>query len=92
MTFISDILGMIEGFLGASEGDKRVATGAEYVNSQANPSWGKYKYAQRYVSLARATESLRQYAGDSTAYNNIYGFEGNENPVVAFTNDNLANK
>lgn len=92
VSFVSDILEMIEGFLGASEGDKRVATGAEYVNSQANPSWGKYKYAQRYVSLARATESLRQYAGDSTAYNNIYGFEGNENPVVAFINDDLANK
>ena len=82
--FVSDILGMIENFLGASEDEKRIASGAEYVNSASNPSWQTYKYAQRYVSLARATESLRQYAGDSTAYNNIYGFEGKQNPVIAF--------
>ena len=86
--FISDIIGMIKSFLGASESDKRIATGAEYVNSSNNPSWQNYKYAQRYVSLARATESLRQYAGESTAYNNIFGFEGNENPVIAFINEN----
>ena len=87
ISFVSDILGMIQGFLGASESDKRIATGAEYVNSEANPSWEKYKYAQRYVSLARATESLRQYAGNSTAYNNIFGFEGSENPVIAFIDE-----
>ena len=84
ISFVSDIVGMIENLLGASETNKRVATGAEYVNSTNNPNWDKYKYAQRYVSLARATESLRQYAGDSAAYNSIFGFEGNENPVIAF--------
>ena len=82
--FVSDVLGMIKTFLGASEGDKRIASGAAFVNSAANPDWQTYKYAQRYVSLARATESLRQYADDSTAYNNIKLFEGSQNPVVAF--------
>lgn len=85
--FVSDILGMVRSFLGASDADKRIASGAAYVNSAANPDWQTYKYAQRYVSLARATESLQQYAGGSTAYNNIYGFEGDENPVIAFTNE-----
>jgi len=87
VSFMSNVLKMVENFLGASESDKRVATGAEYVNSSSNVSWQNYKYAQRYVSLARATEALRQYSGDSAAYNNIYGFEGNENPVIAFIND-----
>ena len=85
--FVADIVGMIQSFLGASEQNKRIATGAEYVNSSNNPNWQNYKYAQRYVSLARATESLRQYADGSTAYNNIFGFEGNENPVIAFINN-----
>ena len=82
--FLSDFVGMIKSFLGANETNKRIATGAEYVNSSSNASWSKYKYAQRYVSLARATESLRQYADSTTAYTNIFGFEGAENPVVAF--------
>lgn len=87
VTFASDILKMVKNLLGASESDKRIASGAEYVNSNSNPSWQNYKYAQRYVSLARAAESLRQYAGGSTAYDNIFGFEGKENPVIAFIND-----
>ena len=92
--FVSNILGMIENLLGASETSKNIATGAEYVNSTSNPNWNNYKYAQRYVSLARATDSLRQYAGGSTAYNNIFGFEGNENPVIAFIEkySSIANK
>ena len=85
--FVGDILRMIEDLFGASETDKRIATGEEYVNSASNSSWQDYKYAQRYVSLARATESLRQYAGDSTSYNNIQFFEGTENPVIAFINE-----
>lgn len=85
--FVGDVIKMIKSFLGASETDKRIATGAEFVNSSSNSSWQDYKYAQRYVSLARATESLRQYAGDSTAYNNIQFFEGTENPVIAFINE-----
>lgn len=91
ISLVADIVSMITGFIGSSESDKRIATGAEYVNSSSNSSWQNNKYAQRYVSLARATESLRQYANGSSAYNNIFGFEGDENPVIAFLNHNLAN-
>ena len=86
VSFASNIVNMIENFLGSSDSNKRVASGAAYVNSNSNPDWNTYKYAQRYVSLARATESLKQYSNDSTAYNNIRFFEGEENPVVAFLN------
>ena len=90
--FISNILEMIKTWLGASEKDKRVASGAAFVNSSNNAEWQTYKYAQRYVSLARATAALRQYAGDSTAYDKIEFFEGPENPVVAFLQDYYAKK
>ena len=88
--FVSDIISMIKTWLGASEEDKAMATGKVFVNSSSNPDWEKYKYAQRYVSLARATDALRQYDGDETAYINIKYFEGPENPVVAFLNDYYA--
>lgn len=84
ISFISDILRMVRRFLGASEGEKRLASGAAFVNSSSNGDWNTYKYAQRYVSLARATEALRQYDGGRTAYSNIKCFEGEENPVIAF--------
>ena len=84
VSFTTNILEMIKKFLGASESDKRIANGAAFVNSSANPDWQTYKYAQRYVSLARATAALRRYSNDKTAYNNIQFFEGKENPVVAF--------
>ena len=83
----SNILEMIKTFLGSNKDTQRVATGEAFVNSEANPDWQTYKYAQRYISLARATESLRQYAGDKSAYNNIRFFEGDENPVVAFLDE-----
>jgi hypothetical protein len=89
--FISDIISMIKIWLLSSDEDKAIATGKVFVNSASNPEWQKYKYAQRYVSLARATDALRQYDGDETAYNNIPFFEGVENPVVAFLNDYYAN-
>ena len=94
ISFLGDILTMIKTFLGASEGEKRIASGAAFVNSEANASWETYKYAQRYVSLARATEALRQYDGEETAYSGIKYFEGAENPVIAFLNNynNVANK
>lgn len=92
--FVSDILAMIKIFLGASEEDKRVASGESFVNSASNPDWETYKYAQRYVSLARATDTLRAYDGDETAYNDLKFFEGAENPVVAFLNEyyNIASR
>ena len=82
--FVSNILSMIKTFLGASESDKKIASGESFVNSSSNSDWETYKYAQRYVSLARATEALRQYADDETAYTYIKFFEGEENPVIAF--------
>ncbi len=86
ISFASDILTMIKTFLGTTEKEKRIASGAAFVNSSSNPDWQVYKYAQRYISLARATAALRQFSNDSTAYNNIKYFEGNENPVTAFLN------
>ena len=92
-SFIGDILAMIKTFLGATEEEKAIASGAAFVNSSSNAKWQTYKYAQRYVSLARATAALKNYDGDETAYNNIKYFEGPENPVIAFLNDyyNIAN-
>ncbi len=87
ISFLSDILTMIKTFLGSSESSKRIASGAAFVNSSNNGDWQTYKYAQRYVSLARATAALRQYDGDETAYSSMRFFEGAENPVVAFLNN-----
>lgn len=90
LSFVSNIISLIKAFLGSSDEDKAIATGKVFVNSTSNPDWNKYKYAQRYVSLARATDALRQYDGDETAYNNLQFFEGGENPVIAFLNDYYA--
>ena len=84
--FMSNISEMIKIFLGTSEQDKRVASGAAFVNSSDNTDWQTYKYAQRYVALARVTAMLKQYSSDKTAYQNLEFFEGEENPVVAFLN------
>lgn len=93
-SFLGDVLTMIKTFLGASDGEKRIASGAAFVNSKSNPDWNTYKYAQRYVSLARAAEALKKYDGEETAYSNLKYFEGTENPVVAFLRDyyNIASK
>ena len=90
VSFISNILKMILRFLNANESEKRLASGAAFMTSSSNPDWNQYKYAQRYVSLARATEALRRYDGGSTAYTNIKFFEGTENPVIAYINEYLA--
>ncbi|MBR3332424.1 hypothetical protein IKG28_02240 [Candidatus Saccharibacteria bacterium] len=92
--FVSDIAAMVRNLSNADEETKRLATGAAFVNSSDNNDWQTYKYAQRYVSLARATESLKQFTSDKTAYNNIPFFEGDSNPVVAFLDNyyQLANK
>ena len=94
VSFISNITNMIKLFSETSQEHKRIASGEAFVNSVNNQEWQKYKYAQRYVSLARATAALRQYADDSTAYNNMLYFEGNENPVMAFLDNyyKLANQ
>ena len=91
LPFISDIISMIKTFLLSTDEDKAVATGRVFVNSSDNSNWETYKYAQRYVSLARATDVLRQYDGDETAYTDLKYFEGSENPVIAFL-DNYYNE
>ena len=90
ISFVSDIVAMIRNFFGVSDSNKRIATGEAFVNSSSNETWSTYKYAQRYVSLARATAALKQYANNSTAYNNITYFEGSRNPVVAFLDEYYA--
>ncbi len=82
--FISSFTSLISNFTGASENNKRIASGAAFVNSSANDDWETYKYAQRYVELARAISMLRMYDGETTAYAGLQYFEGTENPVVAF--------
>lgn len=68
---------------------KKAATGELFANTASNVSWSVYKWAQRYVSLARAQESLRQYAVnyDGRVAYNIKTLEGDENPVIAFIRD-----
>lgn len=91
ISFSSNILEMIKTWLSSSDADKRIASGEVFVNSSQNEAWQKkYKYAQRYVSLARAIAVLKQYSSDPLAYNNIEFFEGNENPVVAFLEEYYA--
>lgn len=82
--FISDILAMVRKLLGASERDKRMASGAAYVNTASNADWQQIKYAQRYAALARATAMLKQHSSDATAYRDMKYFEGEENPVIAY--------
>lgn len=84
--FVSNILSMLESFAGASNNDLRIASGAAFVNTSSNADWQTYKYAQRYVSLARATAALAQSSSDPTAYQTLKYFEGTENPVIAFLN------
>lgn len=65
---------------------KRAATGELFVNSRNNEDWNEYKWAQRYVSLARAQEALRSYAinYDGRMAYNISTLEGDSNPIIAF--------
>ena len=85
---------MVTSWLSANDSERRIASGAAFVNSDSNADWEIYKYAQRYVSLARAANVLRQFDGENTSYVNLKYFEGEESPVVAFLNEyrNLASK
>ena len=87
--YVSDLASSFSNYYSfVTEEDKNIASGAAFVNSSSNLEWNEYKYAQRYVSLARATEALRKYSDDDTAYTNIKYFEGNNNPVIAFLKEN----
>ena len=69
-------------FSGETSKNKKIASGELYVNSSENSNnWKVYKYAQRYVSIARARDALRQYDGDQTAYSNI-PYLGVDNPAT----------
>lgn len=81
----TNLTNMVEIFENASDEEKRIASGAAFVNSTKNPDWEQYKYAQRYVSINRALSALKQYSTDETAYNNLKGFEGTTDSVIAFT-------
>lgn len=81
---ILNILEMLKNSHDSSSNNKRIASGEIFVNSSSNPDWQTYKYAQRYVSLARAAAALKYYSNNSTAYNSLKFFEGTENPVAAF--------
>lgn len=80
-TSSSDIEEMIKASVNASEEDNDVATGKAFINSASNPKWQVYKYAQRYVSLARAVVAQGLYSEDKKTYVNIKFFEGYESPV-----------
>lgn len=70
-------------FSSSNENDEMIASGEMYVNSDFNDEWyTTYKYAQRYFSIVRAVNNLRQYDGDQTAYGNI-PYIGIGNPVLA---------
>lgn len=94
VSFIPDQKTTIELLRNATPEQKAIASGAAFVNSAENPYWEKYKYAQRYVSIARAVAVLKQYSSDATAYTTLTMFEGKNNPVVAFLNNhnNIANR
>ena len=68
---------------GENKRNTKIASGEMYVNKAGNSDWNTtYKYAQRYLSVVRATDALRQYDGDKTAYSNI-PYVGVDNPVIA---------
>lgn len=85
-SFVSNLLGLSEKAAKGELGDDeyKLATGAEFVDN-GGEDWNNYKYAQRYMSLARAADAMRQYDGDLTAYN-FDGF-GLNNAVVAYISE-----
>lgn len=80
--FIAKIVNLFAGGSPINATERRAASGEMFVNSAENSDWSTYKYAQRYISLARAQDSLRQFDGDTTAYN-FEGF-GVDNPIIAY--------
>ena len=52
---------MVESLSNSDESIKKLANGAAFVNSSSNNDWNTYKYAQRYVSLVRASNALNMY-------------------------------
>ena len=65
------ISNIVQSLQNSTNTEKKIATGEAFVNSASNPDWQTYKYAQRYVSLARATEVLKQFSDDESAYSSL---------------------
>lgn len=66
------------------------ASGGRFANSSRNAgNWNTYKWAQRYVSLTRAGDALKQYAVnyDGRVAYNFSQFAWGENPVLACINE-----
>lgn len=86
--FVTNISAAISGWFNNTFNTevKRAATGELFVNSSTNNDWSTYKWAQRYVSLARAQDSLRKYAVnyDGRVAYDIDTLSGTNNPVIAF--------
>ena len=85
--FVSSIVSLVKKLTESSQENKKIASGAVFVNSESNPDWETYKYLQRYISIARAQALAKWVAGDEAAYNNIPFLEGTENSVMAFFNN-----
>lgn len=85
--FVSDFASMVRSLLDASEQDKRVASGAAFVNSKYNADWVENRNAQRFVSIARAIALMKKTADDDPAYSRIKFFSGSNNPVMAFIDE-----
>ncbi len=86
ISLVSNLVQMVKSFINSPDSNKKIATGEAFLNSASNPKWQTYKYAQRYVSLAKTIASLREFSSYPTAFNNIQYFEGEIDPVTAFTN------
>ncbi len=84
LNFFADIAESIGFFKEANAEQKAIASGSAFTNSASNPYWDQYKYAQRYVSVNRTLNILKQYSSDPTAYNNLQFFEGSTDSVLAF--------
>ncbi|MBR6505257.1 hypothetical protein IKT18_00215 [Candidatus Saccharibacteria bacterium] len=92
ISFFKSLFGIIETIDNGEAPDE--ATGKEFVykasnsvasNSDEENTWEKYKYAQRYISLARAAEAMRQFDGDETAY--VFDGFGLGDPVARYIDE-----
>ncbi len=86
----SNLEKMIEASENASEEDIDIATGKAFINSTSNPKWKEYKYAQRYISLARAADAQKLYAKDQSTYVSLKFFEGYKNPITTLLDNDIS--
>ena len=98
MDSLSKSIAVLLKFGKAEPEEKAKASGEYYANTKENREntaegkpgpWEQNKWAQRYVSLNRAMESLRQYAVnyDGRVAYDVPGFEWEENPVIAYIHE-----